>query len=117
MKPLGDKRADATQDQNPLCEKGTANRPALIPRRRHSLLIIHQTLNYTPARPGSEAREVALPAIRTEQTAAPCESSRRICREMRIRWNGMQPQIFDWTANGEVVEALPIVTGQAECAV
>jgi hypothetical protein len=36
---------------------------------------------------------------------------------MRIRWNGTQPQILDWTANGEVVEALPIVTGQAERAV
>jgi hypothetical protein len=117
MKPLGDKRPTPPKIRTRLCEKGTANRPALIPRRRHSLLIIHQTLNYTPARPGSEAREVALPAIRTEQTAAPCESSRRICREMRIRWNGTQPQILDWTANGEVVEALPIVTGQAERAV
>ena len=36
---------------------------------------------------------------------------------MRIRWNSAQPQILDWTANGEVVEALPIVAGQTERAV
>jgi uncharacterized protein (DUF488 family) len=36
---------------------------------------------------------------------------------MWIRWNGTQSQILDRTANGEVVEALPIVTGQTERAV
>jgi hypothetical protein len=36
---------------------------------------------------------------------------------MPIRWNGTQSQILDGTADGEVVEALPIVTGQTECAV
>ena len=33
---------------------------------------------------------------------------------MRIWWNGSQSHILDWTADGEVVEALPIVTGQTE---
>ena len=36
---------------------------------------------------------------------------------MRIWWNGSQSHILDWTAYGEVVEALPIVTGQTERAV
>jgi hypothetical protein len=36
---------------------------------------------------------------------------------MRIGLNGSQSHILDWTANGEVVEALPIVTGQTERAV
>ena len=36
---------------------------------------------------------------------------------MRIWWNGSQSHILDWTADGEVVEALPIVTGQTERAV
>src|ERR1017187_4032253 len=63
------------------------------------------------------ASEVTSTAIRTERTAAPCESSRCVCREMWIRWNGTQSQILDRTANGEVVEALPIVTGQTERAV
>jgi hypothetical protein len=33
---------------------------------------------------------------------------------MLIGWNGAQSQILDGTADGEVVEALPIVTGQTE---
>ena len=45
------------------------------------------------------------------------QSSRPVCREMRIWWNGSQSHIHDWTADGEVVEALPIVTGQTERAV
>ena len=33
---------------------------------------------------------------------------------MRIGWNGAQPQVLNWTANGEVIKALPIVTSQTE---
>src|SRR5580765_701976 len=33
---------------------------------------------------------------------------------MSIRWSGAQSQILDRTADGEVVEALPIVTVQTE---
>src|ERR1039457_2088215 len=33
---------------------------------------------------------------------------------IQIGWNGSQSHILDWTADGEVVEALPIVTGQTE---
>ena len=36
---------------------------------------------------------------------------------MRIGWNGAQPEIFNRTANGEVIKALPIVTSQTERAV
>src|ERR1017187_4245712 len=40
-----------------------------------------------------------------------------VSREMRIRGCGAQPQILDRTADGEMVEALPIVVGHAERAV
>jgi hypothetical protein len=36
---------------------------------------------------------------------------------MRIRWTSAQPQILDWAANGEVVQALPTVARQTERAV
>ena len=36
---------------------------------------------------------------------------------MLIGWNGAQSQILDWTTDGKVVEALPIVTDQTERAV
>ena len=36
---------------------------------------------------------------------------------MRVGWNGAQTRILNWTADGEVIEALPIVAGQTECAV
>ena len=37
--------------------------------------------------------------------------------EMRVRRRGAQSQILDWAADGEVVEALPVVAGQTERAV
>src|ERR1019366_3003963 len=74
-------------------------------------------LHYTLARPNSAASDITFPAIRTERTAAPRELSRRVCRETRIGWIGAQSHILDWTAYGEVIEALPIVTGQTERAV
>ena len=36
------------------------------------------------------------------------ESSRRVRREVLLRWGSTLSRILDWTADGEVVEALPI---------
>src|SRR5664279_5420920 len=43
--------------------------------------------------------------------------SSNISREMRIRRNSAQPQILNRTADGEMIEALPIAASQTECAV
>src|SRR5271157_255633 len=40
-----------------------------------------------------------------------------VSREMCIRRNRAQPQVLDWTADGEMIETLPIVAGQTERAV
>ena len=54
---------------------------------------------------------------RPDGTLFLCESSRRITCEGRVGRSGAQPQVLDGAADGEVVEALPIVAGQTECAV
>ena len=36
---------------------------------------------------------------------------------MSIGWNGAQTRVLNWTADGEMIEALPIVASQTERAV
>lgn len=59
----------------------------------------------------SNAQEAAIIAL------GPCEASRHVVCEMRVGRRGAQPQVLDRTADGEVVETLPIVPGQTERAV